>query len=119
MRCPGFWLAIPDVRVTLAGPGELPEAARRAVDERSEVSWSGWLDGDAKADAFARADVFVLPSRSEGMPNAMLEAMANGRAVVATRVGGVPDVVTDGEDGLLVPSDDPERLARGCLPAAG
>jgi glycosyltransferase involved in cell wall biosynthesis len=102
----------PGVRVRLAGPGDLPEEARRTVDERPEVSWSGWLDTEAKADAFARADVFVLPSLSEGMPNAMLEAMANGRAVVATRVGGVPDVVTDGEDGLLVPAGDPERLAQ-------
>ena len=101
----------PDVQVTLAGPGELPESGRRLVEERPGVTWLGWLDADAKEDAFARAHVFVLSSRSEGMPNAMLEAMANGRAVVATRVGGVPDVVTDGEDGLMVPPDAAELLA--------
>ena len=58
----------------------------------------------------AAADVFVHPSRSEEMPLAILEAMAEGLPIVATRVGGVPDAVIDGETGLLVPSGDAERL---------
>ncbi|HEX5911265.1 MAG TPA: glycosyltransferase family 4 protein [Thermoleophilaceae bacterium] len=103
--------ACPGARVVMAGPGELPGTGRRLVEERPEVTWLGWLDEQAKADAFAATEVFVLPSRSEGMPNAMLEAMANGRAVVAAEVGGVPDIVTDHEDGLLVPAGDAEALA--------
>jgi glycosyltransferase involved in cell wall biosynthesis len=58
------------------------------------------------------ANVFVLPSLSEGSPNALLEAMACGLPVVATRVGGVPEIATDGATALLVPPKDPLSLAR-------
>jgi glycosyltransferase involved in cell wall biosynthesis len=60
---------------------------------------------------FAAFDVFVLPSGNEGTPVTAIEALASGCPVVATRVGGVPDVVTDGEDGFLVASGDVEQLA--------
>jgi glycosyltransferase involved in cell wall biosynthesis len=56
-------------------------------------------------------DVFVLPSRFEGLPLAMLEAMRAGRAVVATDVGSVAEAVEHGETGLLVPSGDDDQLA--------
>ncbi len=60
-------------------------------------------------------DAFVLPSREEACPMALLEAMAAGRPVVATRVGGSPELVDHGVDGLLVPPDNPTELARGIL----
>jgi glycosyltransferase involved in cell wall biosynthesis len=60
---------------------------------------------------FALADVLVLPSRAEGRPTVIYEAMASKTAVLATRVGGIPEQVVDGETGRLVPSEDPTALA--------
>jgi len=66
---------------------------------------------DDKADLLAACDLLVLPSRREGLGVAALEAMACGRAVVASRVGGLADAVVDERTGLLVPPDDPDALA--------
>lgn len=104
-------LAAPGVRVTLAGPGTEPAALASLRAREPSVRWAGWLDGSAKQTAFAEADVVVFPSVSEGLPVALLEAMAYGRAIVATRVGGMPEVLADGEDGCLVAPEDPGALA--------
>ena len=65
-------------------------------------------------DLLEACDIFVQPSRSEGQPNAVMEAMAMGVPVVATRVGGVPEIARDGAEAVLVPAEDPERLAEAC-----
>jgi glycosyltransferase involved in cell wall biosynthesis len=65
---------------------------------------------------FSAFDVFVLSSRSEGLPLVLLEAMAAGVPIVATRVGGVPEAVTERE-AVLVPSEDPSALAEGVIEA--
>jgi glycosyltransferase involved in cell wall biosynthesis len=71
------------------------------------------------AAAYSAADLVVLPSLSEGMPVALLEAMAYGRAIVATRVGGMPEVLTDGLDARLVDPGDPSALAAALASLAG
>src|SRR6202011_4898704 len=63
----------------------------------------------------ARASLFVLPSLTEGVSLTLLEAMARGLPVVATHVGGNPEVVADGETGLLTPPGDPAALAQAML----
>ena len=92
------------LRTVLAGPGEPPELP-------AGVDWRGWLDDAGKDSLLREADVFVLASTSEGLPMALLEAMSYGLAIVATAVGGVPDVVADGEQALVVAPGDPAALA--------
>ncbi len=67
--------------------------------------------GEKKMRRLAEADVLTLPSYHEGMPNSIIEAMASGLAIAATRVGGIPDMLTDGENGLLTEAGDVEGLA--------
>ncbi len=94
------------------GPG------RRAVEEAIRASGAGdamRLHGSRSADTlplwYAASDVVCLLSHSEGCPNVVLEALACGRPVVATDVGGIPDLVRDGENGFLVRSRNPEEVA--------
>jgi glycosyltransferase involved in cell wall biosynthesis len=63
----------------------------------------------------AAADVFVLPSEQEGLPIALLEAMALGRPSIASAVGGIPEVINDGRDGLLIRPRDPAQLAEAIV----
>jgi glycosyltransferase involved in cell wall biosynthesis len=103
----------PDVCFSVAGEGE----DRRLLE--GQIALAGLrerfhLDG-SRMDVpgfLAGLDVAVLPSRAEGMSNAVLEYMAAARPIVATRVGAMPEVIRDGEHGLLVPPDDPGALAR-------
>jgi len=75
------------------------------------VHFLGFIDPSDLPAHYARADLFALPSARESFPLVLLEAMASGLPVVATAVGGVPEMVVDGETGLLVPPDDPGALA--------
>jgi glycosyltransferase involved in cell wall biosynthesis len=102
-----------DATVVVVGDGPL-RADLAAEGERLGIAPHLRLLGDRAdvRDVLAALDVFVLPSRTEGMSNALLEAMAMARPVVATAVGGTPEVVADGASGLLVPADDPAAMAR-------
>jgi glycosyltransferase involved in cell wall biosynthesis len=70
----------------------------------------GFVSPKELRDLYRRAAVVMMASRDEGLPNVMLEAMAHARAMVATPVGGVPDMIEDGVTGLLVPVNDPTAL---------
>jgi glycosyltransferase involved in cell wall biosynthesis len=82
-------------------------ATKLGIDDR--VEWVGWTE--QPAEQLPRFTVFVLPSRSEGLPLSVCEAMLAGLPVVASDVGGVGEVVVDGETGVLVPPDHPDALA--------
>lgn len=84
-------------------------ACRLGLADRA--AFLGWQSREELAYHYAHADVFVLPSLDEGMPNVVLEAMACGLPVVATSVPGCVELVTPGENGLLVPPRDPAALA--------
>lgn len=83
------------------------EVAARGLDER--LVYAGFVE-EARA-LLGEADVFALPSRREAFGSSLLEAMDAGVPVVATRVGGIPEVVEDGQNGVLVPPERPDRLA--------
>jgi glycosyltransferase involved in cell wall biosynthesis len=103
---------VPGAQGVVVGSGE-DEMALRALRGRlgveEFVDFLGFRE-DARQLLHA-LDVFVVPSRHEGLPVALLEAMALGRPVVATSVGGIREVVQDEENGLLVPPEDPGALA--------
>ena len=101
-RCPGAQLRI-------VGDGSL--RARRRGARRASVRWDRHLAPAEVAAALDAATVLVLPSRSEGMGRVLVEAFCRGRGVVATRVGGIRDLVEDGENGLLVEPGSTRALA--------
>ena len=110
---PELFAARPGAEVALAGPGEAPAGLPDGA------TWLGWLQPPERDALLAEAGVFVLPSLSEGMPIALLEAMASGLPVVATKVGAVPDLLDDGVDGLLVEPGDPAALASALAGVVG
>lgn len=107
----------PETRLLLGGNGQLAEAATLAADLHllDSVSLLGWVDGDTKAALLSSASIYVLPSHNEGLPMSVLEAMAAGAAVVTTRVGGLPELITHGVDGMLVEAGDVSGLAAALL----
>jgi glycosyltransferase involved in cell wall biosynthesis len=102
--------AHPGLRVVVAGAGPEEAALRALVGELDAPVELLGARGDVGA-VLAAADAFCLPSRYEGLPLSVLEAMQAGLACVVTRVGGIPDVITDERTGLLVPPSDPAALA--------
>jgi glycosyltransferase involved in cell wall biosynthesis len=104
----------PDVQCKLLIVGDGPErasleTAARASGQNDRITFAGQVSN--VQPFYAAADVFVLPSHSEGSPNVLLEAMAAGVPIVATAVGGVPEIVADEESALLVPPKNPNALA--------
>jgi glycosyltransferase involved in cell wall biosynthesis len=100
-------------RITMAGDGD-PDTYRKDAVARGiadKVSIVGWLDGPQVAALLASADVLVLPSRSENLPVAVIEALSYGVAVVTTPVGAIPEIVQNEVSALLVPVQDPAALA--------
>jgi glycosyltransferase involved in cell wall biosynthesis len=112
----------PGEELALVGEGGERARLERLVREEgvaASVRFLGPLPQAQVADWLAAADLLCLPSHSEGSPNVVVEALASGVPVVATRVGGVPDLVSDGINGLLVPPADPSSLADALDAARG
>lgn len=104
-----------DIRLDVGGNGEVGRL-RSAIEKfglSDRVTYRGWVSGASKERMMAGADFLALPSYAEGMPMTLLEAMAFGLPVLSTPVGGIPELVRDGESGILVPPGDPTALAEG------
>jgi glycosyltransferase involved in cell wall biosynthesis len=103
---------VPGARLHLVGRGTLREVAERlAAALPEQVRWDESLSTPEVARALDDATFLVLPSRSEGLGRVVVEAFCRGRGVVGSRVGGIPDIVADGQTGLLVPPGDARALA--------
>jgi glycosyltransferase involved in cell wall biosynthesis len=106
--------AHPELRAIIAGGGPEREPLEQLASTlaiQDSVHFVGPVEPDQTHTLFAACDAFVLPSRSEGMGIVILEAMASGRPIIASEVGGVPDLIIDGTTGLLCPPDDSRALA--------
>ena len=102
----------PNVKLLVTGEGEEENNLKKLVktlDLMNEVIFAG-LSSDIER-ILPMAELFILPSLWEGLPNALLEAMAAGKPVVATKVGGIPEIVVHGETGVLIPPRDTDALA--------
>ena len=110
---------VPRVRFLVVGEGSLKAGLLRLtqkLDLTREVIFTGFRDDVLEITGLV--DIFVLSSYLEGMGTVLLDAMALGRPVVATEVGGIPEIVIDGENGLLVPPRNPSALADAVMQLA-
>ena len=110
---------LPSVRLLLVGDGP-PEMTVRIREQARAIGDRVQILGPLEdlAGFFAALDLFIMPSRAEGLGSAALLAMAHGKAVIASRVGGLPEVVEEGRTGWLVAPGSPEELAGAILVAA-
>jgi glycosyltransferase involved in cell wall biosynthesis len=103
----------PQLKLRMAGDGEV-EQAKAAVDRlglQAHVDILDWVSGAQKSALLERAAIYALPSYCEGLPMSVLEAMAAGLPVICTPVGGVPEAVTDGREGWVIPPGDIAALS--------
>lgn len=103
---------LPGARLLVGGNGEVEKAKKlvETLNIGASVLFLGWISGDQKEKLLQESDVFVLPSYNEGLPMSILEAMSWGKAVVATKVGGIPELITHDVDGLLFTPGDQTKL---------
>jgi glycosyltransferase involved in cell wall biosynthesis len=107
-----------EVEFLIGGDGPLFDEIKKDLNDnglRDKVKLTGWITHDKLPDYLNELKVLVLPSYSEGLPNIMLEALACGTPVLATPVGGVPDVIKDGETGFILENNSPEVIAENVM----
>jgi glycosyltransferase involved in cell wall biosynthesis len=105
------------IHLDVCGRGEIGRMERLShqLHLADVVAFHGWVGGRKKSDLLLNADIYVHPSHGEELPMAVVEAAAAGLPIVATRVGGIGDAVTAGENGILVSPKRPDELAQALL----
>jgi rhamnosyl/mannosyltransferase len=113
--CQELRAVVPDLRLTVVGDGDgrrMYEDIAVSMGLRDLAKFTGWLERDALAEAYRAASVFVLPSTNDSFPLVITEAMATGLPIVSTLAGGIPTLVDDEVDGLLVAPADDDALVK-------
>lgn len=107
---------IPDVKCYLAGDGDIEKCSSIIKEKKLEknIIIKGWADFDKKLKLLKKSSVLVLPSYNEGLPMAILEGMACGKAIISTTVGAIPEVVKE-ENGILIEPGDIKALTEAML----
>ena len=101
----------PDIKLYLCGTWEDHTLKKKAAALKKHVRYLGWIDERQKEQYMEKCSIFVLPTYFEGQPISLLEAMAKGMSVISTEVGGIPQIVTSGQDGILISPKDVKALA--------
>ena len=98
--------------LTIAGNGDIEKLNTiiQKYNLNQKVKYVGWITGNEKEQLFKQTDIFILPSYGEGMPMSILEAMSYGIPVIATDVGGIPEVIIHEKTGILIPPGDKKAL---------
>lgn len=108
---------VPELKLIIGGNGEV-ERAREVVAElgiADRVIFAGWINGEEKIRRLQQAQIYVLPSHNEGLPVSLLEAMSWQVPVISTRVGGIPELVRDNVDGILINAGDQNALSAALI----
>lgn len=105
----------PDVHLYLGGIWEDQELQKKAASLGDCVTDLGWITGEAKERYLRECDIFVMPSYFEGQSVSVLEAMAYGCGIVASKTGGIPDMIAEGETGIFAMPKDRQTLKEGLL----
>jgi glycosyltransferase involved in cell wall biosynthesis len=110
----------PALRLVIGGNGEVDRARALAVELKIDdhVKFAGWVSGEDKVKLLRQAHIYVLPSYNEGLPVSLLEAMSWQVPVISTCVGGIPELVREGVDGLLINAGDQAALTSAIVKLA-
>lgn len=107
-----------EFKITIAGGGTGEAFAREYVDingMNNFVNFEGWVDGAGLESIFKKSDVLILPSWAEGFPNAVIEAMASGLAVIVSSVGNIPDILSNESEAIIIPPKDIDALKNAII----
>lgn len=99
-----------NITFKIGGTGPLSDDAEMLAERYETIEYQGFVPDKDLREFYNELQLFVLPSTSEGLPNVALEAMASGTPVLATPVGGLPDIIEEGETGYLLESNDPPHI---------
>ncbi len=105
----------PDANLTLIGDGPERSSIKALISERAlnrNITLTGYLNQKEVAERLSQSDILILPSFAEGVPVVLMEAMACGLPVITTRIAGIPELVQDGQSGVLLPPGDTESLTK-------
>jgi glycosyltransferase involved in cell wall biosynthesis len=100
------------IQLTIGGDGEIDKLMKLISDYNLDdiIEFKGWISGEQKTACLRNTDVYVLPSYNEGMPVSILEAMSFGKAIISTKIAGIPEIVFDGVNGFLFQPGDQDAL---------